>query len=557
MSSKNTAFNINLLTLTPENLRLMRPVRVMDMFDGASDQFHPDGLFSTLTFGKIGDPERKQRFSYIDLKVSVIHPVIWKALGELKQLYHEILLGTTYAVYDPKSKDFERSDATRGKTGYHFFISNWHKLVFEERSSLDRKDNIKLVYKWRDKCMVNKLVVIPAGFRDVEFDKGGRPSQDEINDFYRQALAIANNIVADKHNDDQPLLDTVRVSLQKVFNNLYENIMERLDGKRKLVLGKVASRRIFNGTRNVLTSQYSDIRYLGGPGEATMNHSYMGIYQSAIAFLQKSIYAIRNKYLSKIVFSHREPARLINRKTLESEEVRLSSKDYNSLLTPEGIEALIHHFGVAGVSSGSVSISNTLQSKPFVISDHYVALIYKGEDQSFKVFFDIRDLPPEFDKARVTPITFTEFMYCSLYDTLNDLPVFITRYPITGVGSIYPSKLLLQSTLTYEARREITVGWEVDIDNKYLATRFPKPNEALYQSMAPNQARLSGLTADFDGDMGSGDGVLTDEAIDEVNDYMNSKRGYIGTDGKLIASAETDNSNLLFHNLTKPVQAGA
>ena len=546
-------FNISLLILQPEQLKRMRPVRVMDMYDGISDQFHPDGLFSTLTFGKVGDEMRKTQFSYIDLKVPVIHPAIWRALGELKSLYTEVLSGKAYAVFNTATKDLDRVDASVGQTGYYFFMQQLPKLKFEERKSLDRQDNIKLVYKWRNSCLIDKLVVIPAGWRDVEIENG-RPVQDEINDFYRQMLAVANTVVAGANNDT-PIMDTTRFSIQKIFNGLYENIMARLDGKHRLVMGRVASRRIFNGTRNVITAQFTDIGYLGGQEETNANNTYAGIYQTAIAYLQKSIYAIKTKYLPNIVVSHREPARLVNMKTLESEEVKLPAKTYNQLLTNEGIESLIHLFGLAGNSDApTVNVAESVQNKPFIIEGHYVALIYKGDDGSFKVFYDIKELPSNFDKTKVSPITFTEFMYCSLYDTLNNSVAYVTRYPITGVGSIYPSLMSLQSTIQYERRYELVVGWDDDShDPKYKATRFPMSTSPLYQSMSPNASKMKGLTGDYDGDMCSLDGLTTDEAIAEAKAFMNSKKGYLGTNGKLLSSAGNDVSDLLFFNLTTPI----
>ena len=45
---ENLPLNISLLVLTPENTKGMRAVSVMDIFEGGSRAFHPDGLWSVL-----------------------------------------------------------------------------------------------------------------------------------------------------------------------------------------------------------------------------------------------------------------------------------------------------------------------------------------------------------------------------------------------------------------------------------------------------------------------------------------------------------------------------
>ena len=69
MSDKqDIPFNIELLNITSNNLMGLRPIRSLDITDGASDNFHPDGLFSTVTFGKVGDERRSTRFHISILK---------------------------------------------------------------------------------------------------------------------------------------------------------------------------------------------------------------------------------------------------------------------------------------------------------------------------------------------------------------------------------------------------------------------------------------------------------------------------------------------------------
>ena len=97
--------NLTILKPTKELLQTLRPVRVSDIFDGMSTNFHEDGLFSVSTFGRVGSDERDKRFGFIDIKVPVFHPLLYKRLMSLKALYGTIISGKSFARWDPIAND--------------------------------------------------------------------------------------------------------------------------------------------------------------------------------------------------------------------------------------------------------------------------------------------------------------------------------------------------------------------------------------------------------------------------------------------------------------------
>lgn len=58
----------------------------------------------------------------------------------------------------------------------------------------------------------------------------------------------------------------------------------------------------------------------------------------------------------------------------------------------------------------------------------------------------------------------------------------------------------------------------------------------------------------YDGDTASGNIAYTDEAIKEVKEFLASKKYYIGTDGKISFSANTDTVGYVLKNMTGSVQ---
>jgi hypothetical protein len=530
-------FNIYILVLTPAKLAGLKPIRALDIFDGATGNFHEDGLFSPSIFGKVGDELRQKRFSYIDIKLQIFHPVIYRALAALKGLYEEIMTGSSYAVWNSEISDFERSDAVNGQTGYNFFVKYWERIQFQQTGSTQREQLIMVIEKNKDNALLSKVVAMPAGLRDVEIGANGRVTEDEINNSYRKLLSIANTINDSVVKTNPDLLNVSRISLQRTFNEVYANIESRLEGKHKLILGKWASRRIMNGTRNVITAMQTNVGYLGGPGTISFNHTIVGLYQAMKAVMPMARYRIRNGFLSKVFTSPELPAKLVNKKTLSAEMVELNSQYFERYATDEGIEKIITAFN-----------EEELRDKPIEIEGRYLGLVYKGPDGTFKVIQDIAELPPNRSAKDVSPITFCQLLYISTYTDINRYPMLITRYPVTGVGSIYPSTTYVKTTVKAEVRKELNEQWE-PMGDDHVAYQFPTIGPYV-NSVSPHSSRLGGLGADFDGDMVSANAAYSNESIAEVTEYFKKKSAYVGTNGRFSSSVGNNTINLVLFNLT-------
>src|ERR1035437_2601088 len=537
MSNLPIPFNISLLVLTDDKIQGLKPVRSLDIWDGATKQFSEDGLFSISIFGKVGDELRNRKFSYIDIKISVLYPIIYRALTKLKVFYIEILEGKSYAVWNDKEGLFEKSSPLDGETGYNFFMQYFDKLTFEARPSVQREQNISLINKFRDKARNTKIVVLPAGLRDLEIDANGKASEDEVNDYYRKLLSLSNSIndASIKHNPES--LDSIRLSMQLTFNELYTHFENMLQGKKKLILGKWAARRVFNGTRNVITSMGVSGSELGSKASVGFNDTVVGLYQYVKATMPVSRFNIRNDFLTKVFFGPNAPICLVNKKTLTKEMVTLKSDYYDAWMTDEGIEKVITSFK-----------DEYVRHEPLEIDGRYIGLIYKGPDSTYKLFQDISELPEGRKKEDVYPITFCELLYCAVYKTSNKYPAFLTRYPIAGYGSIYPCTIFLKPTVKVEKRTELNDSWEID---EHCATTFTFPTKGEFvNSMSPHSSHLKLLTADFDGDVCSLNVIYSDEAVKEVHNFLNSKQFYLDTSNKIAFSSATDTINYVVQNMT-------
>jgi hypothetical protein len=484
MQTQAIPFNISLLELTDAKIAHMRPVTSLDFLEGNSTQPHPNGLFSAEIFGKVGDEARMKRFSYINIKIPVFHPAIYRALVTLKRLYADIMSGVEYATWNEAIKDFERSDVVNGKTGFFFFVSHWKDIVFGETKSVQREQNIALIQCYKQRALTGRILVLPAGLRDLEYSPDGRMREDEINTIYRSLIAKSNSITDAVIKANPEIINTVRYYLQNTFNQLYDLLETMVDGKRKLILGKWASRRIFDGTRNVITAMNTSSEHLGVPGNVGYNSTVSGLYQSLKAARPVATFHIKNGFLQKVFPGPGQPAKLVDMKTLHASPSDLKPEYYDHWMTTEGIERLLSAFSEEDV-----------RHKPLILGGKYLGLIYKGPDKTFRFVQDIDELPADRDPKDLHPLTFCELLYLSTYREMNKLPAFVTRYPITGMGSIVPSKLHVKTTIRSEQRKELGPDWN-PLGDDYVAYEFPIAGGGFVNSIAPHTSKLARLGAD-------------------------------------------------------------
>lgn len=500
MKALDLPFNVELMKLDAARLAALKPVTSLDYFENANGDLHEDGLFSISIFGRIGDEMRDRRFSFIDIRVPIFHPVIYTRLVKLRGLYRGILAGTEYAVWNPESKDFDPSDELKGQTGYAFFIKHWKEIQFPRNKSGQRDMRIEVVEKYRDRALTDKIVVMPAGLRDIQTEDNGQYKVAEINKLYQRVLSISRTIVPTEANNSSPAMNLPRHLLQMAFNEIYDTIEQMLTGKKGMIQARWASRRIFNGTRNVITAMDTSQAYLGGRNNPRYTDTVIGLYQTTKALLPIAIRALRTSYLPGVFSAGGNQARLINPKTLESELVTLSSDVFDRWNTVEGLEKIISSY--AEVS---------LRDRPIMVNGRYLALIYAGPEISeasktttprkvFKVFHGIEEFPENWDRKYVRPINLVELLYLSGYRVWNNYAGFVTRYPVTGVDSSYATTIYVKTTIVGEMRRELDQNWEPYEGESYDALEFPTYDPLAYlDSLVIPSSRLKGLGADQSG----------------------------------------------------------
>lgn len=482
---KDTLFNIDLIIDFDPKTMLLQPIKSLQVFEPSSTVFKRDGLFSLSIFGPLGSAQRNRTLAYIDLNIPILHPLVYRHFCNLKSLYLDIMASKAYVKFDTKTKDFVLSKPEEGgQTGYHYFITHMEQIEFNDNNSEERKHRIQLIKKYgRKDKMITKWLVLPAGMRDYTVSEDGRPSKDEINDFYTRLIATSNMLANSRVTEDNmDLFNAVRFKLQRSVLEIYSYIENMLDGKSKFIQGKWAKRSIAYGTRNVITPSLNDITNLNSKHKVTINHSTLGLYQYLKAIFPITVNKIKGRFLNYIFKPDTPKASLVNKDTLRFEEVDVDIKVRDSWLSSEGINIILNKF-----------ILDDVLKSPVKIQDHYALLLY-DLDTEIRVIRSNDQITEDMDKSKLRPITYVEMFYIAIYDCVDKYPGFFTRYPVTGLGSIYPSKVYLKTTTK---GRLVTV-----YDGVYEEEmpEFPILKEEFTKSMSPNFTKLKQLDGDYDGD---------------------------------------------------------
>jgi len=530
-------FNIEILILTTDIVKRLGEVKTKDVYEQNSTVFHKDGLFSTEIFGPVGSKERLERFGYISLGTDIIHPLVYRHLCKLESLYKGIIEGTKYAIWDDEEKNFKPATKADGETGFSFFIKHFDEIKFRETNSEIRKKRIEFIKKYKAKdVLVDKWLVLPAGMRDRQVLPNGKVLEDEINNLYRDLLTISNT--AKKFGSEalgSKFIDPIKARLEKKVTEIYEYIENILSGKEGFIQGKWVKRTVMYGTRNVITAIPIKIKVNHQPNRPRFDQTVIGLYQFTKGITPIAIYHIRTKFLNNVFDPESNNAYLYNPKTFEKELVEVSNKTRSQWVTDDGLEKSINKL-----------IQEDIQKAPIVVDGKYMFLVY-DDGNVVEIIDDVRLMPVGYDKKYIRPMTYMELVYLSIFDIADNYPGFVTRYPITGLGSVYPTKFYLKTTI--EGREVLYKGLHQPQPIKLY--EYPRFDSKPFLSLSPNVAFLGRLGADFDGDKMSATIVYEDESRKELMEFLNSTKFYLDPTGKLVYSNSNDISDLALKMFTE------
>ena len=354
------------------------PVTSLSIYQPSTTLYDEEGLFSETIFGPRGSSERLVNYSYIQLNTKILQPVIYKNLLKLAALYEDIIRGNSYAKFDPETRDFVKADPSEDPTagtGYTFFMSyitNDDKgLLLKRNSSQLRSDRIAVIEKNKDNLFCDKLLVMPAGLRDLE-EEQGTLTADDINKLYQTVLSYSFAIPP---GSTSSIYDGVRLAIQQKALEIYDYIINILSGKRGFVQGIWGQRRVALGTRNVITAATYATLTPDHPQAIQPDESKLGVFQTMKAIQPLVVHHVRTSFFDPIFGQGTTTVALTNPKTLDLEYCELDPQELNRFDNPTAIENWISRFRNLDVRNLPVTVT-TQEGKSY-----YLLMVYDLGDE--------------------------------------------------------------------------------------------------------------------------------------------------------------------------------
>jgi hypothetical protein len=431
-----------------------------------------------------------ESISYIKLNTDVIIPDVFKQLKKARSLYVDIMRGSAFATFDKSIGDFVPTPIEEGgKTGYSFFIQHLPELKPQETGSSTRSRLVKFIEKYRMKLTTRYLIVMAAGYRDLEQGSDGRMQSDEVNNMYLGAMRAASFI-----QNESPSFDNFRYQTQIALNNIAEYVDTIIYGKNGQINSKFAKRGVRQGTRNVITAQVHDIMDLDDPANLGMLDSTIGLIQTMSMYPDKILFNIKQMVtiaMPDIGYDFE----VIDPNTHKTKSVPFDADIYNLLTTASGLEQLIK---ILKVRENRLRI---ITSKGM-----WLGALYKppGKVQYVTSIHEIEDYEPEY----LHPVTITELVYLAIIQMQEPLVGTSTRPPVLGKGGIGQGVFVPYFTDPYELRQDITTGGlgprYPSVKYSYLSATGESYGDGDYHSAIENTVGTASINSysDVVGDVG-------------------------------------------------------
>lgn len=483
-----------------------------------------DGVFSYELFG-IMDNDRKNIFGYIDLHGFYLHPLAYSMMKKRMGSLRDVFSGNKYAAIVGKKIQIVEKDSPGAQTGIDFFYNNFEKIDWidaideEEMDSIDKKTRLKFLRSLKkNELFVNKWLVVPPFYRAESSERG--TTGDDINKMYKEL--ISKTISMKKGFGAQTFNifgSKTKLDIQDMLVNLYSETTRPIRGKNSMFRDRLLGKRIDYTSGNVITSP--DIASANTPQEMPVQFGYSSYPLVTLISLFHPFFLNKiQEFLTSVVSVMRETIK-------DFKEVDLNQFNSKSV---EKLIALFIRSEAERFSPVQIEYKNNSNQKMFATFD-------------VTEFTSMNDAETNKD-GKTRDLTLTDIFYLAAIEICEDKHVFVTRYPITGFQSIFPTKIKVMSTVkTRKMFLKIDNGGLkqdaliMEVDNyPYIryegdANPAPKTHYGFIDVYIAGNVYLKAIGGDYDGDVLYMRGVYSKEANAEAEKLIFSKTNILSTNG--------------------------
>ena len=480
-----------------------------------------DGLLSNEIFG-ITKEERANRFGYIDLHGTFLHPLVYKVWSALDKNIKSIVHGIDNFVIDSNGQ-FKQDP--NGKTGIKFLKDNINKIKIRSTDSTKRDRVIEFLNISKPLMFITKYPVIPAFYRDVNTE-GGKVGVGDINKYYN-SIIIASKALAEAQDYGLSISNSQAGRMQEILLQVYNYFGAGNPDAKGSGVGMPSKFGIIRRANLSKTTDYSSRLVITSPElkveklddiEADMDYSVVPLASLSINFLPYMIFWLRNFFENE--FSTRTTY-TVHMKDGKVKEIPI--QDYQIAFSDERIKDEINRFA-HGYSNRFIPIKIPTVDKKLNVYMHFKGKITSSQDAKDNEQGEIIN----------RRLTWCDLLFMAASEVTADKHILITRYPIDSFYNQFPTKVKVQSTIETEPML-VNSGAMSKFYKKYPKIREEDiekdTSNKFIDSLNMCNGYLDSIGGDYDGDQVSVKGIYSAEANAELDQQMNSKIHYIGLDG--------------------------
>lgn len=513
-------------TLKVELIDIPRYIKDNELQEVTNPQFFAmhgnptsDGLLSNEIFG-ITQRDRAGTFAYIDLKEWFIHPACYKALLRLDNKFSFIVKG----LKSYKINDYGQIvEDENGGTGLQWLKRNFSKIKFKKTGSRIRDMRIKFISHNYEagRMWINKWLVIPPYYRDVNSTTGKSKGVGVINTFYVNLLS-ATRALADNDNYGLSMADNTCARVQDTLKAIYDwfcgNTNETIgDDKGTGLRGKFGLIRM----NAAYTSDYSSRLVVSAPElkvetiddmMADINKSAVPLAACAADFFPYMIFHMR-KFFENELLNVTDYIVLNDKNELVHVELDNVMNAFSDDVLTDELKKFVYSHDTR-FRPVELPVKNNDTGKPF-----YMAF-------SGKRWSTVGEIKTSEDPIVNRYLTWVDVIYIAAVKATEDKMCSITRFPYDSYFNTIYTGIEVASTIETEP---VTINGEYykfypKIRQEDINT--PSGNKFI-DTMRVSNLYLNLMGMDYDGDTISVKGSYTKESNEELKTFADSKKNFI------------------------------
>lgn len=522
-------------------------------FNGPTPSEH--GLLSNEIFG-ITKSERAGIYAYIDLGGYFLHPLAYKTLKKLNSKIENIVHGIdTYSI----TETGEIIQDDNGNTGIDWLKKNFSKIKFTKNDSRSRNLKIDFINMENDKIWINKYIVIPAYYRDVD-TKQASIGVGEINKLY-SSLIIASKSLKETANYGLTLSDATKGRIQSILVQIFDwfgqgttingqKTSGNLPGKTGLIKRGALYKTVDYSVRLVMSAPDLEAENIEDL-MVDMDHAAEPLAAVLCNFKPFVIFWLRRFFENEFAGKYEYPILSKN-----GEAISVPILDYQIMFSDNILNSQIERF-IHGYSNRFIPIDVPVDMEELAKINKSRKEKINLDNIHMMIDYRLKSVKNDSTSKEMIhrPLTWCDLFYIAACEVTEDKMVLITRFPIDSYLNQFPSKIRVKSTVKTEPI-SIEINGETKLFKWYPVIREKDINKNTSPLFSDTLSICNGIIGamdmDYDGDTSIIKPVYTVEANEECRKVAKSKIQIIGMDGTCVRDVSKENIISLYSLTVHP-----